>query len=657
MLGTIISRALVGSAIAVVLGGIPVRALAEGDDAAVAPGLDPRPELISTEAFASRSPFSNTKLSPDGALIVTKTVSEGETFIALISADNHMPLRRFAMPKENEVEWIRWAGDHKLLVSMSAKGEFFGSEVLYTRLAMINLETQDVEFLGKRFNAVIGDDLVYVAKDGSYALVSMQRSIYDYPSVLRFELEKDGATKTVEGPRQGVWTWVADDAGVVRLGLGWQNRQLKVWYRANADEKFRLIEKIKEGEFEEKFWDITQVISGSDQAYVLREGEDGRTGLYLFDLATREPIEAVFTLPDHDIDGVTMQDGKPFGVFYTDDRDRAHWFDKKQASLYAALGKALSEDEAWITSRSEDNSRMLVWAGGEADPGAIYTFDAARGTLDVLMEIRPEVKVKDLAKPKPVTYAARDGTKIRAYITLPRGREAKSLPLILMPHGGPYGVRDKLEYNDAVQLLANRGYAVIQPNYRGSGGYGDTFSELGEGQIGRAMQDDIDDAMDWAVSEGIADKDRVCVVGSSYGGYAALWAVIRNPERYRCAASFAGVTDWDLMLKYDKRFFSRKAGAKWQARVRGDETFDLDSVSPYRLAATLSRPVLVAHGKEDSNVPFSQFTKFRKAAENARVKPVELVFDDEGHGFVHPENEQKWFDTLVGFLAEHNPPE
>jgi dipeptidyl aminopeptidase/acylaminoacyl peptidase len=588
-------------------------------------------------------------------VIATKMVDQGETSVALIDADQRTLLRRFSIPKQNEVEWIRWAGNAKLLISVSATGQFFGEEVLYTRLLLVDLGADQLDYVGKRFNVIEGDDVIYVAKDGSYALVAIQRSVYDYPSVMRFELVKDGAAQEVEKPKTGVWTWVTDDDGVVRLGLGWQNRALKVWYRKSAADRYQLIDKIKEGEFEEKFWDITQVISGSDQAYVLREGDDGRMGLYLFDLETRQPVETVFALPDHDIDNATIKDGKPFAVYYTDDRDRAHWFDKKQAALYAALGKALPEGEVWITSRSQDDSRMLVWAGGEADPGAYYVFDAPSSKLELLMELRPDVPESDLVKPQPITYTARDGTEIRAYLTLPPGREAKGLPLILHPHGGPYGVRDKLRYDDEVQLLANRGYAVLQPNFRGSGGYGDAFTELGTGQIGRAMQDDLDDAMDWAVSQGIADKDRVCVVGSSYGGYAAMWAVIRNPERYRCAASFAGVTDWDLMLKYDRRFFSRDAGKKWQSRVQGDEAFDLDSVSPYRLAQTLSRPLLLAHGKEDSIVPYSQFTKFSKAAGSAPVRPVELVFDNEGHGFNHTENEEKWYDSLAAFLARNNP--
>ena len=250
---------------------------------------------------------------------------------------------------------------------------------------------------------------------------------------------------------------------------------------------------------------------------------------------------------------------------------------------------------------------------------------------------------------------ARDGLKIPAYLTLPKHREAKNLPLIILPHGGPYGVRDTLDYNSEVQFLANRGYAVLQPNYRGSDSYGEEFYKKGVGQIGRAMQDDLDDGMDWLVERGIADPGRVCLVGASYGGYAALWGVTRNPKRYRCAASFAGVTDLRKQLKYDGRFLSSRYKRKWKTTVKGDDEFDLDSVSPARTASRLTRPILLAHGKKDSNVPFSQFNMFRSALEKAEKKAELVVYEDEGHGFSNPENEQNWLKKLEAFLQKHNP--
>jgi dipeptidyl aminopeptidase/acylaminoacyl peptidase len=165
---------------------------------------------------------------------------------------------------------------------------------------------------------------------------------------------------------------------------------------------------------------------------------------------------------------------------------------------------------------------MPIFAGREDDPGSLYFLNNADHTVKFVENYRPGVNHKFLARPLPISFVARDETRIHGYLPLPRGRDHKALPLIIMPHGGPYGVRDTLRYDGEVQLLANRGYAVLQSNFRGSGGYGAAFEELGDGRIGRAMQDDIDDAMDWPVQEGIAGPKRVCVVGSSYGGYASL---------------------------------------------------------------------------------------------------------------------------------------
>lgn len=458
----------------------------------------------------------------------------------------------------------------------------------------------------------------------------------------------------VQRPVENIWEWYADDTGIVRMGTGWVNNKMRITYRKTEGEKFREIARIGEEEGE-KFWDVTRIIGGSDEALLLKEDDDGRVVLARYNLATREKLATVFRNDKWDLTDVWFDgDGKPIAVDFTDDRDRRAWLEPSMAKLQKSIETALKEDEVWIGSRADDKSRILVYAGGETDPGAYYVFDANKRTLDLFAIQRPNLEPGLLARPKLVSITARDGTLMSAYLTLPRGRAANGLPLIIMPHGGPYGVRDRLEYNDWVQFLANRGYAVLQPNYRGSGGYGKEFELKGDGQIGRAMQDDLDDTMDWAVKEGIADRGRVCVVGASYGGYAAMWAVIRNPERYRCAASFAGVTDWKKLLKYDSKFFSRKGAKKWSKRVTGEE-FDLDLVAPARTIGKLTRPLLVAHGTLDTNVPFSQYRMLLSASEQAGVTFEELVFDDEGHGFEKPQNQARWLSAVEAFLAKNNP--
>ena len=577
------------------------------------------PPQIPTSRFAGSSRFWDAKLSPDGRMLSFVRERSGDTEFVIAEVDTQKVVRAFAVGEDDQIEWYRWVTSNKMLISVSTMGEFFDDEVRFTRLLLTEINEGTLEYLFGRTSVVEGDNVIHVAEDGSHILVSIQKSIYDYPSVMRHELKPDGDVETVQKPKDGVWNWVADDNGVVRMGTGWSGNRLRIFYRS--------------------------------------EGDNGRVGLRLFNFATREEVETLYENPDWDVDTVAMRDGKPFAAFYTADRDEVHWFDEDTKKQYAALRKALGDLEIWVVSRSKDHSRMLVWAGSESDPGVLYLYEPAAKLMREIAQYRPGLDFRQLARPKPVNLSARDGTRISAYLTLPRGREASGLPLIILPHGGPYGVRDKLQYNDEVQLLTNRGYAVLQPNYRGSGGYGEAFFELGKGQIGRGMQDDIDDAMDWAVAEGIADPNRVCVVGGSYGGYAAIWAVLRNPERYRCAASWAGVTDWDRMLRYDRQFFGRRGYKRWRERIRGEGEKDMKDVSPYRIAEQLSRPLLLAHGTKDVVVPYKQFKQFEKAARKAQVKPTTLVIEDEGHSFTSPDNEQQWYDALVDFLAEHNPPD
>ncbi|GAA4643415.1 S9 family peptidase [Pontixanthobacter gangjinensis] len=621
-----------------------------------APVLEAKPPIIPVEAFADNSNLSSAKLSPSGDKFIARVELEGISYIVLFDAETRQPTGKISTGDKIDLEWFRWAGNDKILFSVSKQGKFFGDDVRYTRLYSVNLIDFTQTYIGRKEPIVEGDNVIHVADDGSYALVSMQRTIYDYPSVFKFELSEDGSAREIQTRREGVWTWVADSAGVVRIGYGWSRNRMRIYYRSNDDNDLDMVGKFKEDEAAKTFWDVAYVKPGSDLGYVLEGTKGGRVALKTFDFGTRESVETVYENEKWDLDLVTFtDDGQPQYAAFTDDRDQIVWFTEEDKRRQRMLERALPQEMVRITSQAANGSRMLVWAGGENDPGALYVFTPETKRLDQFTEMRSQVNFEYLARPMAVDYEARDGTEIRAYLTLPRGREAKGLPLIIMPHGGPYGVRDQLRYDDDVQLLANRGYAVLQPNYRGSGGYGRAFSRLGNGQIGRKMQDDLDDAMDWAVKQGFAAADRVCVVGGSYGGYAALWAIIRNPERYQCAASWAGVTDWDSQLKYDADFFSRKGGKRWRERVEGEDDFDLDEVSPAEFGEKLNRPVLLAHGEDDNNVPFSQFKKMRNATKNAPMPPELLVIEDEGHSFSKPENKKIWYDRLIAFLEKNNP--
>lgn len=614
--------------------------------------------VFPTSAFAARAQLSGAQLSPDGSRLASRSNHEGIDFVLLFDAATGQPAGRIPLNKGDRLVWLRWAGNQKILLSAAALDKY---NRYFTRLFAIDLKERRAFSVGEKNGVRDQDDVVFIADDGSFALVSHQRRPSQSPSVFKYELAEDGKREEVQGPRKGVWDWYADHDGVIRIGTGVRVRELRIHYRSGPDENLELVQRLKferlrkpNGDY--RYFEILGIEPGTDIGYVLEENEGGKVGLRSYDFAQSQVVNTIYEHDIHDVESVGFsRDGRPIWVSYTVDRSEIVWLDEEMATLQSGLEEALDEEQVRIVSRTHDNGRMIIHAGGRGDPGALYLFDAQAMSLDALGELKPGLDFQHLAKTQAVEYQARDGTSIRAYLTLPVGRPPRDLPLIVMPHGGPYGVRDTLRYDDWVQLLVNRGYAVIQPNYRGSGGYGEEFLDLGIGQIGRAMQDDLDDATDWLVDQGIADPGRVCLVGASYGGYAALWGVTRNPERYRCAASWAGVTDWDSMLRYDSQFLSRGSSRRWRDRVRGSDDFNLEAVSPLKQANNIRRPVLLAHGTDDGIVNVGQYHLLRRALESRNAMVSTLLIEGEGHSFYDEANEQKWFDRLVAFLEEHNP--
>ncbi len=530
------------------------------------PATGAPPSRIATADLAQLPEFSDAKLSPDGLRILFRRRAGGVEYVAYRDATGGK-ISGFAVPEQVDLNWSRWAGNGHILASVGRNTLFMGVEAYKSILLLHDVASGATSVISREGQGLEGDDILFVDPDGRYLLLSIQRSIYDYPSVFRVSLP-DGKMSEVVRPRQPVWEWYADDAGIVRAGVGWEGRKVRYYYRKGTEDDFKLIGAMRPGD-KEAFFDIAKVVTGSDEGYVLSEEKTGRQALYKFNYSTREIGDLVYGSDEYDIDDYWLTpDGKALeGVSFTDDRERVLWFDADAKKLQAQIDRAVPNLQAWVVSRSRDENRMLILGTAPDDPGVYFLLDRKTREMAVVAAQLQSLSPDLLAVTRAVRYKARDGTEIPAFLTLPKGREAKGLPLVILPHGGPYGVRDKLDYDPEVQLLANRGYAVLQPNYRGSGGYGTAFGDAGIGQIGRAMQDDLDDGMDWLVAEGIVDKSRVCMVGASYGGYAALWAAIRNPERYRCAASFAWVADWDAMLKYDRRYLTKKASKSWQARV------------------------------------------------------------------------------------------
>jgi dipeptidyl aminopeptidase/acylaminoacyl peptidase len=519
------------------------------------------------------------------------------------------------------------------------------------------MAAQQGRFIGGKEEGLKGDDVLWVDPEGKSLLLAFQQTIYDYPSVYSIDISTNKSTQVVK-QRDEIWDWYADDQGVVRTGIGFNSTGWSMIYRKSAEDKFQKVLKAKFDDDDAGF-DGFRITQGSDEGYRIMNNEaSGKFALYKFNFATRKRGDLVLEHAGNDIDDfdTTLDNKGLYSASFTDDRWRIYWFDPAMKALQESLDKAVGAKQAYVVSRSRDDKMMMVRVGSASDPGSYYAMAQAEGTMKRVAKVNDKLAPADLAPSHYLQYKARDGLDISAYLTLPKGRAAKNLPLIILPHGGPYDVRDEGEYDSDVQFLANRGYAVLQPNFRGSGGYGKGFYEKGEGQWGRAMQDDLDDGMDWLVKAGVADAKRVCLIGGSYGGYAALWGAVRNPERYRCAASFAGISDLARQLKYQITFkISKRYRKDWRKTVQGAEGFDLKTVSPLYNIAALKVPVLLMHGDKDQRVPFKQSQSYADALQAAGKNFEFYPLAGEGHGFSTSANNKQWLDRLEVFLAKYNP--
>lgn len=622
----------------------------------IAPAGGAAPPRLSTAALSQQPFIQGPRLSPDGTHLAA-WFSRGGHEVLGITGVNGEDMAVLAPSEKYDINWFRWAGNATILVSIGSIVPYQDGEARQTRLITYEFATGASHFIGGKSEGLIGDDVLWIDPQGKSVLLAYQRTINDYPSVSRIDLATNAAQIVVPA-RDNVWDWYADDEGIVRAGIGYSGTRWFMRYRATQADSWRTVVRAT-GDDEDAEFDAFRIFAGSDAGYrVMLNAATGRYALYAFDFAKRQRGALIFESATNDIDDFTISEhgNTLVSASLIEEAAKTHWFDPAMRKLQAGRDKALPGSQPRVVSRSRDDGIILVQAGNSADPGYYYLYRAKERQLSPIAQINAKLDPVSLATTRYVSFKARDGLDIPAYLTLPPGREVKRLPLIVLPHGGPYDVRDEGEYDPEVQFLANRGYAVLQPQFRGSGGYGKPFYDKGAGQWGRAMQDDLDDGMDWLAREGTIDPKRVCLIGSSYGGYAALWGAVRNPERYRCAASFAGISDLRRQLNFQVSFkLSKRYSKDWRRRVTGDDGFDLHTVSPLFAVDRLKVPVLLMHGDADQRVPFAQSRlladKLKAAGKDYEFYPLK----DEGHGFSTSANQQQWLDRLDSFLARHNP--
>ncbi len=383
----------------------------------------------------------------------------------------------------------------------------------------------------------------------------------------------------------------------------------------------------------------------------------GRDTLVRLDRATAATGATLFADPIYDVYAALSDDwtGRINGAVVLRDKPEYVYFDPARQALQLGIEKVFPGMEAHAVSVTLSGDKAIVAVEAPTQPRTYYFLDRDSHAATRIVSDYPNLSAADLGEMKPYPYKARDGLDIPAYLTLPPGKAGKNLPLVVMPHGGPDG-RDAIGFDWWAQFLANRGYAVFQPNYRGSKGYGAAFNHAGFHQWGLKMQDDISDGVKKLIADGIADGKRVCIVGASYGGYAALAGATFSPDLYACAVSVAGVSNLGDMMAMERRRSgdNSQTVSFWNSRIGGEEDgARLDATSPALHADQVRAPVLLMHGKLDTTVPYLQSEMERDALTRAGKKVEFVTFDGDDHYFSLASTRIQMLTALEKFLKEN----
>ncbi len=377
---------------------------------------------------------------------------------------------------------------------------------------------------------------------------------------------------------------------------------------------------------------------------LVRSSLDGKTQTVLAAGKFANITNIQWSAPPYQPFAAMIAAGKPQPVFIQPN--------SADGKLYRALQQVFKGKVVDFIDFSQDRGKLLFFVSSDRDPGSYYLCDTKTHKVTKLLQVAPWIKPQQMAGRTSVQFKASDGMELEGILTFPRNRPHENLPMVLMPHGGPHGVRDSWYFDWDAQFLANRGYLVLQVNYRGSGGRGTAFQEAGYRKWGTRIQQDLIDGVKWAIDKGYADKNRICVYGGSFGAYSAMMNVIRAPDLYQCAVGYAGI--YDLAMMYTKGDIkTTDFGNSYLGTVIGRNEAELETNSPTHLAAKIKVPVLLVHGKEDQRAPFAQAEAMRKALEKAH-KPFEwMAVDGEGHGFYTEEHRAAFLEKLAGFLDKY----
>jgi dipeptidyl aminopeptidase/acylaminoacyl peptidase len=659
---------ILGSAAAGGLTLLPPIAIGQSTRAA----SDPK---VSVEEFFRNPQFDRVTLSPDGQSLAAVVSINGRANLAVIDLVKN-EVFGLTNYKQSDVNEYRWQSNRRLLwrlqdpipdpnYATQGDGLFAinkdgsGFRELFKPTKQGDSARESVSFV-YRF---VGAEITPIAGGDEILVVTNERS-EDSADLYRVNTV-DGRRQlvTVERPTHVRRYLIADGKPRIAVSEDPDSGVSTLWsFRSEKDAWTKLEE-----------WDgltnagVEPIAFDFDGSLLVsaRAGRD-KAALYRYDVAAGKLGERLVAHKDYDIgygNGsflatsaasdliLDSKKKKVAGIVIQAEKPEFVWFDEQWAGWHAALNKALPERINRM-SAAGDSGRILVHSASDRDPGRWYLYEPEKKTLQELIARRAWIRPQQMAERRPVRYAARDGLPIPAYLTLPLGG-SKNLPAVMLVHGGPFVRGEFWVFDSWAQFLASRGYAVLQPDYRGSRGYGWTHFTAGWRQLGQAMQNDISDGARWLIQQGIADPKRIGIMGHSAGGWAVMIGLALEPDLYRCGLNSAGVTDW--IYGFELRMGGRRVPAavlKYYSSVIGDPAKDRDALSAVRQANRIKAPVLMAYGAEDPTVPRIDGDRMKSALETAKVPVEYVIYRNQGHWWDET-TRIDYFKRAEAFLAKH----
>jgi dipeptidyl aminopeptidase/acylaminoacyl peptidase len=602
----------------------------------------PAPPLIPLRDFFRNPEGAAYQISPGGDYISWMAPWENRLNVFVQPVGGGEP-RRLTDATKRDLAGYFWAAKDQIVYLQDDGGD----ENFH--LFAINADgtnRQDLTpFPGVRVGVV--DDL---RNDEDHLLISMNKRDARVFDVFRLNT-RTGAMELVAENPGSVSDWVTDHDGKVRAAVQTDGVNTELLYRATEEEPFK---KVLVTDFRESVSPLFFTFDNKELYAASNLGRD-KTAIVRLDPATGKELELIFEHPEVDTSALLASDKRKVitAAAFTRDRQEYHFFDEWRRDLQKKLEEKLPGVEVALSSMNLDEDKFIVRSHSDRTRGAFWFYDTKTDELRKLADVSPWLDESQMAAMKPVRVTARDGLVLPGYLTLPPGVEPKNLPAVLLVHGGPWA-RDDWGFDGGAQFLANRGYAVLQINFRGSTGYGRAFWEKGFKQWGQTMQDDVTDAARWIVSEGIADPKRIAIYGGSYGGYAALAGMAFTPGVYAAGISFVGPSNLFTLLETVPPYWEPMR--KMNYEMIGDPEKDkelLTAASPLFSADKIQSPLLIAQGANDPRVKKAESDQIVEALKKRGVDVPYIVRENEGHGFANEENRMYFYRAVERFLAKH----